>query len=240
MKKHTVFPLFLAACLVLSACAKNTGENYTTYYPECQQPILEMQSQETPLMGAAKGTIGGGLIGGVSGFLLGLLFSGGNVSDAGIGAAVGAASGAISGGISGGFQLKNRQCPGKYASCQYYDKIDGDVSGLTVRQAAEQWHCSATRKSLPRLKPGRKPASFRRLRPISAFLIFRAASSRQGSLLGSEQIAARNPSRCATFSPNESGPVKKIDIRTQIFTALRRLRTVLFLQHNMQSCKLHR
>ena len=57
-------------------------------------------------MGAAKGTIGGGLIGGVSGFLLGLLFSGGNVSDAGIGAAVGAASGAISGGISGGFSSR--------------------------------------------------------------------------------------------------------------------------------------
>ena len=118
-------------------------------------------------MGAAKGTIGGGLIGGVSGFLLGLLFSGGNVSDAGIGAAVGAASGAISGGISGGFSSRTGNARENMLLAKYYDKIDG----------------SATRKSLPRLKPGRKPASFRRLRPTSAFSIFRAASSRQGSLL---------------------------------------------------------
>ena len=167
---------------------KYRRELHPTYYRECQQPILEMQSQETPLMGAAKGTIGGGLIGGVSGFFCLACFSvAANVSDAGIGAAVGAASGAISGGISGGFSSEQAM-PGKICFLpNIMTRLTATFPALRFARRREQWHCSATRKTSPRLKPGRKPASFRRLRPISAFLIFRAASSRQRQLIGSSR-----------------------------------------------------
>ena len=210
MKKHTDFPLFLAACLVLSACAKNTGENYTTYYPECQQPILEMQSQETPLMGAAKGTIGGGLIGGVSGFLLGLLFSGGNVSDAGIGAAVGAASGAISGGISGGFSSRTGNARENMLLAKYYDKIDGDVSGLTVRQAAGTVALQCYQKKLAQVEARQKAGQLSPLAADQRILDISRGIEQARQLIGSEQIAARESIPVRDVQPEmKAAPSKK-------------------------------
>lgn len=210
MKKQIAFPLFLAACLVLSACAKNTGENYTTYYPECQQPILEMQSQQSPLVGAAKGTIGGGLIGGASGFLLGLLFNAGNVADAGIGAAVGAATGAISGGISSGFSSRPSNTQENMLLAKYYDQIDGDISGLTVRQAAGTVAMQCYQKKLAQVEAQQKAGQLTPLAADQRILDISRGIEQAKQLIGSEQIAERESIPVRDVEPEKkAAPAKK-------------------------------
>lgn len=127
----------IALGLLLPACSKNTGENYSAYYPECRQPILEMQSQESTAMAATKGAVGGGVAGGAVGFLLGLLLDGGNAAQAGISAAVGAATGAISGGVANAYRGGTSEQEENQLLARYYSQIKGkNVSGLNVRQAA--------------------------------------------------------------------------------------------------------
>lgn len=135
MKK--LFALCAVCALLLSACSKNSGENYTAFYPECRQPILEMEGQTSRGMAAVKGAAGGGVAGGAVGFLLGLLLDGGNVAQAGIGAAVGAATGAIAGGVSQGMTGGTSDAEENRLLAHYYSQIQGkNVSGLNVRQAA--------------------------------------------------------------------------------------------------------
>lgn len=191
MKKQITLNFFLAICLVLSACAKNSGENYTTYYPECQQPILEMQSQTSTAMGATKGAVGGGLIGGATGFFLGLLLNGGNLADAGIGAAVGAAGGAISGGISGGLRGGTSNTQENMLLAKYYDQIDGDISGLTVRQAAGTVALQCYQKRLAQVEAQQKAGQLTPLAADQRILDISRGIEQARQLIGNEQIAVR-------------------------------------------------
>lgn len=135
MKK---FLAICAACmLLLPGCSKNTGENYSAYYPECRQPILEMEGQTSTAMAATKGAVGGGVAGAAVGFLLGLLLDGGNAAQAGIDAAVGATTGAIAGGVAKGMTGGTSEQEENRLLAHYYSQIKGkNVSGLNVRQAA--------------------------------------------------------------------------------------------------------
>lgn len=191
MKKRMTLNFFLAICLVLSACAKNSGENYTTYYPDCQQPILEMQSQTSTAMGATKGALGGGLIGGATGFFLGLLLHGGNVADAGIGAAVGAAGGAISGGISGGMRGGTSNVQENMLLAKYYEQIDGDISGLTVRQAAGTVALQCYQKKLAQVEAQQKAGQLTPLAADQRILDISRGIAQARELIGNEQLAAR-------------------------------------------------
>lgn len=146
MKK--IFLILSAICLLLPACSKNTGQNYSAYYPECREPILEMEGQSSRIWDATKGAAVGGVGGGAVGFLLGLLLDGGNVAQAGIDAAVGAATGAIAGGVSQGLSGGTSEQEENRLLAKYYKQIGGNVSGLTVRQAAGMaaFQCYRNRK----------------------------------------------------------------------------------------------
>lgn len=151
IKKSASMILMAVLALAICACAKNSGENYTTYYPQCRQPILDMQSMGPSYGRAVKGAAAGGLVGGATGFFLGLLFNGGNLANAGISAAVGAATGSLTGGISGGMSGGPNNAEENMLLARYYDQIDGDISGLDVRQAAGTVAMQCYRKRLAEL-----------------------------------------------------------------------------------------
>lgn len=136
MNMRAITCLLLAGCLLVPACAKKYGDDYAVYYPDCRQPILDMQSRGSMASSSAMGAAGGAIIGGATGFFLGLLLNGGNVADAGISAAVGAGTGALSGGISGAVGGAHDEADENRLLAGYYEKLDGDISGLTLPQAA--------------------------------------------------------------------------------------------------------
>lgn len=164
-KRSLALPAILAICITLCACAKNSGENYAVYYPECRQPILDMRSMGSSYGGAARGVATGGLVGGATGFFLGLLLNGGNLANAGISAAVGATTGGLTGGISGGLSSRPNNAEENMLLARYYDQIDGDISGLDVRQAAGTVAMQCYRKKLAEVDAMEKNGS---LAPLAA------------------------------------------------------------------------
>lgn len=122
---------------MLPGCAQNTGQNYSAFYPECREPILEIDGQSSRAWDAAKGAGVGAVGGGAVGFLLGLLLDGGNVAQAGIDAAVGGATGALAGGISQGMRGGTSEAQENMLLAKYEKELGPNVSRrMTVRQAA--------------------------------------------------------------------------------------------------------
>lgn len=147
MKKMLII-IYTCLCIPMFGCAKHSGSDYAAYYPECRQPILQMQGQHSAGANAAKGAVGGALIGGATGFFVGLLLHGGNAANAGLSAAAGAAAGGLSGGISGAVNSTPNTAEENKLLAEYYEKIEGDVSGLSLRQAAGTYALQCYRKKL--------------------------------------------------------------------------------------------
>lgn len=132
LKKKIILPL--AVALLLPACAKNTGRSYANYYPDCDQPLIEMDEYGSTGKSVAKGAATGAFLGAATGFVVGLLASGGNAARAGVNAAIGGGAGAIAGGAGAAMGVSDSRQNQLLA--KYYDQIDGDISDLTLEQAA--------------------------------------------------------------------------------------------------------
>lgn len=132
LKKKIVLPLVMV--MILSACAKNTGRGYTNYYPDCDQPLIEMDEYGSTGKNAAKGAMTGAFLGAATGFVVGLLTSGGNAARAGVNAAIGGGAGGLAGGVGGAMVTSDSRHNQLLA--KYYDQIEGDISDLTLEQAA--------------------------------------------------------------------------------------------------------
>lgn len=132
MKRCPAIVLALLLTTGLGGCASKYGAQNTTvnYYPGCYRPIADLRQNEN---NTAKGTVTGSVIGALGGALVGLLAGGGRWQGAVVGGAMGAATGAMAGNY---YARKQQEADDNIRLASYMQDLDGDISNLTVAQAA--------------------------------------------------------------------------------------------------------
>lgn len=133
--KNGFIILFLIMLLFLNACAKNVQTSISQYYPECHEPLEEIKqvnSGSNVAKAAGKGAAQGAVAGIISGAVIGIVS--GKPAQVLQSAITGAVAGGVAGGIYGG--ASNTSSEENILMAKYFEQIDGDISSLTLKEAA--------------------------------------------------------------------------------------------------------